>query len=134
MARPKGPPPLSAGQVEIMNVVWDRDEVTVGEVWQVLSARRGITRNTVQTTMTRLEEKGWLKHRTVGQTFLYLAVHPRTSALGQMVEHLVESAFEGSAEGLVMALLQGRGVSDEEARRIEKMIRDARPARRGRRK
>lgn len=123
------PPPLSAGQVEVMNVVWDQGEVTVGEVWQELSERRGLSRNTVQTTMTRLEEKGWLTHRTVGQTFIYKAALPRTSAMGRMVAELVDTAFEGSAEGLVMALLHGRGVSDTEARRIQRMIRESRSGR-----
>ena len=126
MAKKTQRPPLSDGQVEMMNVIWDRGEVTVGEVWETLSGRRGVSRNTVQTTMTRLEEKGWLKHRTVGQTFIYQAAQPRSSALGQMVARLVDNAFDGSAEGLVMALLQGRGVSASEARRIQKMIKDAR--------
>ena len=125
MARKKRPP-LSAGQLEIMNVVWERREVTVGEVWETLAARRDVSRNTVQTTMTRLEDKGWLTHRTVGQSFVYSAAQPQHSARGQLVEQLVDTAFDGSVEGLVMALLEGRGVSDEEARRIQKMIRNAR--------
>ncbi len=33
-------PPLSEAQIEIMNLVWDRGEVTVGEVWRALAARR----------------------------------------------------------------------------------------------
>jgi hypothetical protein len=38
------------------------------------------------------------------------------------VRRLVDTAFGGSAEGMVMALLQGRGVSKEEAERIRAMI------------
>ena len=38
---------------------------------------------------------------------------------------LVDAAFAGSAEALVLALLEGRGVSAEEARRIRQLIDDA---------
>jgi predicted transcriptional regulator len=39
-----------------------------------------------------------------------------------MVRKLVDTAFGGSAEGLVIALLDGRGVSRDEAERIRAMI------------
>ena len=58
MATHRKPPPLSAAQLEVMNVVWDRGEAGVAEIWQELSKRRGgdapVARNTVQTTLSRL--------------------------------------------------------------------------------
>ena len=51
-----------------MNIIWDRGEATVAEVWKTLSGRRKRARNTVQTTIARLEEKGWeaaLRHSDV---------------------------------------------------------------------
>lgn len=114
--------PLSEAQLEIMNVVWARGEATVGEVWKALAGRRKVARNTVQTLMVRLEEKGWLLCRDEGHAFRYLAARPREATLGAMVRKLVDTAFEGSAEGLVLALLDGRGVSKDEAGRIRAMI------------
>lgn len=94
------PPALSEAQLEIMNVVWDRRETTVAEVWSCLSANRGVARNTIQTLMTRLEEKGWLRHRAVGQTFHYRAAFARQPTLGRLVQRLVDTAFAGSESGL----------------------------------
>ena len=122
---------LSDAQLQIMNVVWDRGEVSVSEIWETLGARRPLARNTVQTMVTRLEEKGWIRHRTLGKTYLYAAVVSREKTLGSMVERLVDAAFEGSAEGLVLALLQGRGLSEEEAKRIRAMIGEAEKKRKG---
>ena len=48
-----------------------------------------------------------------------------------MVKRLVDSAFGGSAEGLILTLLKERGVSPEEAKRIRKMIDGARKPERG---
>ena len=41
-----------------------------------------------------------------------------------MVDQLVDTAFCGSAEHLVLALLKGRGISETEAHRLHKMIDD----------
>jgi BlaI family transcriptional regulator, penicillinase repressor len=121
--------PLSEAQLEIMNLVWDRGEVTVAEVWKALSARRKVARNTVQTMMVRLEEKGWLHSLTEEHAFRYRAAVPREAVQGMMVRRLLDSAFGGSAEGLVMALLDGRGISRAEAQRIRALIQDAEEAR-----
>ena len=122
----KGLPPLSDAQMEIMDVVWDQEETTVGEVWRQLAAKRSIARNTVQTVMVRLEGRGWLRHRAEGpKKFFYSAVVGRTRTVRGMVDSLVDVAFKGSADGLVMALLQGRGVSEEEIGRIREMIHEA---------
>jgi predicted transcriptional regulator len=121
--------PLSEAQLEIMNLVWDREEVTVAEVWKTLSARRAVARNTVQTMMARLEEKGWLHCQTQEHAFRYRAAIPREAVQGMLVRRLLDSAFGGSAEGLVMALLHGRGISTAEARRVRALIERAEEAR-----
>ena len=122
MAHEGGSPPLAEVQLEIMNVVWDRGEATVAEVWAAVSMRRRVARNTIQTTMARLDEKGWLRHRVDGPLFRYSAARPRRAAMGAMVGRLVETAFSGSAEELVLALVEGRGLTKEEAARIRAII------------
>src|SRR6185437_13943764 len=54
-----------------------------------------------------------------------LASRARRPALRGIVSQLLDSAFGGSASGLVMALLENRRLSAEEAERIRKMIDDA---------
>ena len=122
MKRSNQRPPLSEVQMEIMNIVWERGEITVGDLWQELSLRRPVARNTVLTHMMRLEEKGWLLRRANGNLFQYSAAVERAGVLGQMVSRLVDTAFAGSAEGLVMSLLDGRGITKKEAARIRTLI------------
>jgi len=125
MPRPDELPPLSEAQLEIMNLVWDRGEITVADVWKEIATRRPVARNTVQTLMVRLEEKGWLTHREEGTTFIFSAAAERSRTLKDMVARLVDVAFQGSAEGLVMALLDGREVSRAEVERIRALIEKA---------
>ena len=120
-----GLPSLSEAQTEIMNVVWDRGEATLAQIWATLTARREVARNTIQTQLTRLVEKGWLLHRSEGKAFYYRATVPRREARSHAVRRLVDAVFGGSAEGLVMTLLDGRQLSKEEANRIRSLIEHA---------
>ena len=131
MAKSEKMPPLSEAQLEIMNVVWDNREVTVAQVWHELSARRRVARNTIQTMITRLEERGWLKHRSEGITFWYTATSSRKVTLRRMLRRMTDTAFGGSTAGMVMALLEGQSLSADEAERIQAMIEDVRQKKKG---
>jgi BlaI family transcriptional regulator, penicillinase repressor len=115
-------PTLSEAQLEILNVIWKRGEATVGEVWSELTERRPIARNTVQTVIVRLEDKGWLKHRAEGNTFLYRATQPAHAVRRKMTRRLVETLFHGSTEGLLLALFEKESLSPEEAQRMRTLI------------
>jgi predicted transcriptional regulator len=114
--------PLTDLQREIMEVIWSRDEATVTQVRDALAARRPLARNTVQTIIVRLEERGWLKHREEGRTFMYRANVPRSVSLGAKVSQMVDRLFAGSPEEMVTALIGYRGLTREEAERIRSMI------------
>lgn len=116
------PVPLTAAQREIMEVVWECGEATVSQVLQVLAGRREVARNTVQTMMVRLADKGWLKHRAQGRTHVYSAARPRSISLGAKVAQMIDRLFAGSPEDMVTALIEYRGLSDDEAQRIRQMI------------
>jgi predicted transcriptional regulator len=125
--------PLSRAQMEIMQIVWDRGEVAVSEVWEILGQRREVARNTVQTLLLRMEEKGWITHRVIGRTFFYAAVSPRGGVGKDLVRKLLQSLFRGSAEELAVALLENASLSKPEADRIRALIDEA-EKRRARRK
>jgi len=122
MSAKKDRPPLSGAQLEIMQVIWQHDEVTVSDVWQAVAARRDVARNTVLTVMDRLEKRGWLAKRSVGNTHLYRAAATEKATLVEALRRFVDSTFGGSTDALVMALLEGQGVSSQEAARIRKKI------------
>ena len=128
---PTSPP--SDAQVEVLNVIWDRGQATVGEVWQAVSSQRPVARNTVLTLITRLEEKGWLRRHEEGNVLRYSAVVPKQAALRQIARRLVDTAFGGSAEGLIMTLL-GDDLSEGEAERIRALLDNVRGDKRGRNK
>jgi len=118
-------PPLSEAQQEIMDIVWEQGEVSVSNVRAVLEQRRKVARNTVRTLMERMEEKGWLRHRIDGRTYLYRATHRQESTIGQKVVEVLDNVCGGSPEALMTALLDYRGLSAKELARIRNLLNDA---------
>jgi predicted transcriptional regulator len=123
-------PDLSPAQREIMEIVWERGEVTANEVRRVLSRSRKVARNTVRTVLERMEEKGWLTHSAEGRTFLYKATRPRHDTIGQKVREVVETVCGGSPETLVAALLDYRGLRPDELKRIRQILDQAKAQKR----
>lgn len=118
-------PELTDHQVDIMNIVWDCPDITVLEVVEKLSEKRDVARNTVQTMLSRLVDKGWLKYRKVGNTFRYTATKSRETTAKSMVSRLSDLVFDGSAEALIASLIDGQRLSKTEAERIKKLIDEA---------
>lgn len=118
-------PALSDVQHEVMTVVWDLGKCSASDVWKILEERRGVSRNTVHTLLVRLEEKGWLKRDVSDGNVLFSATVSRESTQQQCVRRLIDTVFDGSAEGLVLTLLNHGTVSSAEAARIRKLIAQA---------
>jgi BlaI family penicillinase repressor len=121
----KNLPPLAEAQLEIMNILWRLSGGTVADVLAEVRLRRPVSRNTIQTMLSRLDEKGWIKHRDESGSFFYFPAVPREEAQGEVLGRVVDTVFDGSAAGIVMALLQNRSLTREEATRIRKMIKEA---------
>ena len=126
MPRQKELPALPDAQLEIMNIVWERSKCSVSDVWKVLNERRGVARNTVHTLIARPEEKGWLQRREEGTRLVYSATVSRETNQQRSVQRLVKNVFDGSAEGLVLTLINEKSLSPKEAERIRKLIAKAR--------
>jgi predicted transcriptional regulator len=118
---------LSVAERQVMEVVWDRGEVTAKEARDAL--QRDVARNTIRTLLERMEEKGWVVHRNVGRTYVYRAARPREESIGRKVREIVDTVCAGSAESLIAALLDYRGLRPGELQRIRKMLDEARAGR-----
>ena len=118
-------PAAAKSELEVARIVWERGEASALDVRTILSRTRVVARNTVRTLLDRMEEKGWLRHRTEGRTFLYSAVRPREDSIGQKVREIVENVCGGSPETLVAALLDYRGLKPDELQRIRKLLDEA---------
>src|SRR5215475_12493947 len=113
---------LSKRERQIMDVLYRRGE---GGVSDVLAALGGNAHySTVRAQLRVLEEKGHVRHEEHGLRYVYFPIVPRDVARRSALRHLVDTFFDGSAENVVAALLDGQAsrVSEEELDRLARLI------------
>jgi predicted transcriptional regulator len=75
---------------EIMDVVWDRGDVTVRDVHDSISEKRSIAYTTVMTTLGRLAEKGFLRRMEGQPAHHYSALVTRDQYARTTVKSVVD--------------------------------------------
>ena len=121
----KPSPTLTLQELELMKLVWSRGKATVRDVYEALREERRTAYTTVMTMMNVLERKGHLKKKAAGRSFLYRPTRPQRQVIGGMVREFVERVFGGSAEPLLVHLVEER-LSPEELDALTKRIREKR--------
>ena len=122
MARPRTEHP-TPGELDVLNILWDRGPCTAREVWTVLNERRERHYTSVNSLLNTMADKGLLTRHCDQRAFLYEANIAREKTQGQLVKDLVGRAFEGSPSGLVLQVLDQCDPSPEEMDQIAVMIR-----------
>lgn len=113
---------LTGLQLSLLQVLWDRAEASTQDVWEALSAERGLALTTVATLLSRLERKGIVAHRQVGRQYVYRASVTRAEVRRSKVRDLTETLFGGDPAALVSHLVRAEDVDDQELRRIRTLL------------
>ena len=110
-------------ELEIMKIVWERDKTTVRDVYETLLERRKVAYTTVMTMMKILENKKYLKKTLVDRAYVYRPAQPKGQVIGDMVRDFVNRVFNGSAEPLLVHLVEEHDLSSEELEEIARLRR-----------
>jgi BlaI family transcriptional regulator, penicillinase repressor len=114
---------LTEQELEIMKVVWDLESATVRDVYEALLKRRKVAYTTVMTMMNILEEKGYLKKKQAERAYLYRPAQPKRQVIGAMVKDFVNRVFNGSAEPLLVHLVEEHDLSEKDLEEIARIRR-----------
>jgi BlaI family transcriptional regulator, penicillinase repressor len=114
---------LTGQELEIMKVVWERESVTVRDVYEALLERRKVAYTTVMTMMKILEEKKYLKKNQSDRAYVYRAAQPKVQVIRAMVRDFVNRVFNGSAEPLLVHLVEEHDLSREDLEEIARLRR-----------
>ena len=120
--RPKAPI-LTEQELEIMKIVWEHDRVTVRDVYEALLERRRIAYTTVLTMMNILEQKRYLRKSAEDRAYIYRPAKPKKQVIQGMVREFVDRVFNGSAEPLLVHLIEDRKLTNKDLDEIARMIR-----------
>lgn len=122
MPRRKNPePPLTPLELEIMNVLWETGPANVQAVQAHMKGRE-LAYTTVQTMLNILHRKGKVKRQLQDRAYRYRPVFSRQKAVAQAVGDMLDRFFGGSADNLVLNLVETRHLTPEKLTQIQKLL------------
>jgi BlaI family transcriptional regulator, penicillinase repressor len=114
---------LTPLELKIMNVLWEIGTANVQTVQQNLEG--GLAYTTVQTMLNILYRKGKVKRSLQDRAYFYRPVVSRTQFVRQTVSELVDRLFGGSAENLVMSLVETKHLTPKKLNQLNKLLEKA---------
>ena len=114
---------LTPLELEIMNVLWETGPADVRAVQAGLN--RELAYTTVQTMLNILHRKGKVKRSLKDRSYYYRPAVSRAQIAKQTVGDLVERLFGGSAESLVMSLVETKQLTPEKLTELKRMVDEA---------
>ncbi len=109
-------------ELQVMKLIWDKDEATVRDVWEKLYPERGLAYTTVATVMRKLESKGFLNHDEKDRTYIYRPLVDQDKISQGMLREMIDGLFDGSAAKLVTTLIQGEHITERDLNQIQRII------------
>lgn len=108
-----------------MKIVWQMGQATVRDVYETLLERRKIAYTTVMTMMGILEEKGHLNRRRGDRAHVYRPTRSEKTVVRSMVREFVDRVFNGSAQPLMVHLIEDKQVSEEELEELSRLVKES---------
>ena len=112
---------LTPLEFEIMNVLWRMGPANVQTVQSRLEGR-SLAYTTVQTMLNVLHRKGKVKRELKDRAYVYRPVFSRQKAVQKAVGEMLDRFFAGSADGLVLNLLETRKLTPDKLARLQKLV------------
>lgn len=112
-------------ELEIMNVLWQMGSANVQTVQREL--KRELAYTTVQTILTVLYRKKKVKRTLKDKAYIYRPAVTQSKLSGHAVSELIDRWFGGSAEGLVMSLIEARQLTPKRLASLNQMVEEDAP-------
>lgn len=105
---------------EVLELVWKRDSLSVDGVQKLLSRR--LKESTIRTVLSRLEQKGYLRHTTKNRAYIYTAVESRITAAARAVKGIIDRFCNGSVEDVLAGMVNAKILDVRELQRLAQKI------------
>ncbi|MBN1852051.1 MAG: BlaI/MecI/CopY family transcriptional regulator [Pirellulales bacterium] len=123
MARPPSRYPTEL-ELQVLKILWRDGESSVMNVRDALAEDQGrdIARTSVVTTLNIMADKRLVHRSQQGRAYLFTAAVTQREVSQGMLGDLLDRVFDGSAEALLLNLLDSEHVGDEEHQALRRLI------------
>jgi BlaI family transcriptional regulator, penicillinase repressor len=108
----------SPRELDVLKALWGLGSGSVREVHERMCPDGELAFNTIQTLLRIMEDKGLIRHRARGRTFIYEPIYNRD----RVTARILHRVFDGALDQAVLSLLQAKDASETELRDLERMI------------
>jgi len=121
MAQQKNTKPTES-ELEILRVLWEKENATVREVHEELAANKDVGYTTTLKLMQIMHEKGLVSRDDSSKTHIYQAIVSREKTQKHLVGKMIDNLFSGSPAQLVMQALGNHKTSKDELEEIQQLL------------
>ena len=112
---------LTNNEEEVMRIIWELEKALVRDVLNKLPAPRP-PYTTLASVIRQLENKGYLDHKTYGNTHEYFPLVSKKTYQHSSFNQLVKNYFEGSAKNVLSFMVKEQKLSEKDIEELEKMV------------
>lgn len=116
-------------ELEILKILWQQQPCELGKITAAIREYRDVATTTIATTLKVMMDKKLVRRRKTDRGYVWSAIQKEEDTTGNMLQKLLDMAFDGSTERLVSQLFDGGHVGTEEMQQIEALLRSYRAAR-----
>ncbi|MCI5584565.1 MAG: BlaI/MecI/CopY family transcriptional regulator [Lachnospiraceae bacterium] len=109
---------LCDSDYKFMTIVWEYAPINSGQLVKLCNEKLGWKKSTTYTAIKKLCEKGYIQNENAIVSVLI----PMKEAQASESASFVDRTFDGSLPHFIAAFLNGRNISSDEAKKIQKMI------------
>lgn len=120
MSKEKNNP--TAAELEILNILWKKEPLTVKEIHKELTQKKDVGYTTALKIMQNMTAKGLLERTLNGKSHLYSTAIKKEETQRSLLDKFIDTAFSGSSSNLMMQLLGNKKTSKTELEEIKKLI------------
>jgi predicted transcriptional regulator len=113
---------ITERQFEVLSLLWEYGPMTVRDLLDRLDRDHPLPYTTVLGLLQNMERAGLATHDVESQTHRYRALLSREQATGTLLSDFVARFFRGSAERLVLGLVDADQISADDLRQIEAQL------------
>jgi BlaI family penicillinase repressor len=110
------------GELNILKILWQRGPSRLSEICGTFARERRVAPTTIATMLKIMEGKGQVKRVTSQEGVVWEAVLTQTAAGNHLLRNLINRVFEGSAQKLVLHLLEKGNLSETDQREIRRLL------------
>jgi BlaI family penicillinase repressor len=113
-----------------MNVLWETGPASVQTVQSRFQTRE-LAYTTMQTMLNVLHRKGKVARKLKDRAYIYSPILSRKTAVSQALGDMLKRFFGGSADSLVMSLVEARHLTPEKLGQLQKLLEQSKEKKNG---